>query len=185
MPPTSAKMPDAHAADADLIARTRAGDPSALAALYRSYGPAVLTVALRLLASHAEAEDVLHDLFVGLPEALRRFEDRGLLGAWLKRVAARMALMRLRSTRRRAEVDLTAASDVALRDEGSRADTRAALEAAIRSLSPALRTVFVLREIEGLTHQEIADMLQISTSASEARLSRATSSLRARLAGSR
>lgn len=178
-------MPEGPSAEADLIVRVRAGDPDALATLYRLHGSQVLSVAARLMGSRSDAEDVLHDLFVGLPEALRRYEDRGTLGAWLRRVAARMALMRMRSTSRRGEVDLLAASHVAHREENTRSGDRPALEAAIRSLSPALRAVFVLREIEGLTHHEIAGMLSISTSASEARLSRAMSTLRVMLQESR
>lgn len=171
--------------EADLIARTRGGDATALEAIYRAHATRILTVATRLLDSRADAEDVLHDLFVGLPEALRRYEHRGHFGAWLGKVAVRMSLMRMRSGRRRGEVDLDAARDVAKRDDSARAAAHDALELAIASLSPALRAVFVLREIEGFTHQEIAAVLRISTSASEARLSRATAAIRKRLGGDR
>src|SRR4051812_45618776 len=92
--------------DADLTLAARAGDAEALGALYRRYGDALMAVAFRLLYSVPDAEDVLHDVFVGLPEALRRYEERGALEPWLKRVTARVALSRLRSDRGAHQVDV-------------------------------------------------------------------------------
>lgn len=90
-------------ADALLVDRVRSGDGDALGALYDQHAPRLLRVAWRMLGERAEAEDVLHDLFVGLPEALRRYDDRDRLDAWLIRCVVRLALMRLRQTRRRGE----------------------------------------------------------------------------------
>src|SRR5213593_5157435 len=91
---------------ASLIAEARAGGPEALAALYLEHGGALFRLAYRLVGAREDAEDVVHDVFVGLPEALRRYEERGSFAPWLKRVTARLALMRLRSRRRRREVAL-------------------------------------------------------------------------------
>jgi RNA polymerase sigma-70 factor (ECF subfamily) len=93
----------------DLIAATRSGDATALARLYEQHAGLLLRSATLLLRSRADAEDLVHDLFVGLPEALAHYEERGALAAWLGRVATRMALVRLRTRRRRHEVDLDAA----------------------------------------------------------------------------
>src|SRR2546426_4641742 len=84
----------------------RRGDPEALASLYRTHGAVLFRLAYRLVGAREDAEDVVHDVFVGLPEALRRYEERGSFAAWLKRVTARVALMRLRSGKRRREVAL-------------------------------------------------------------------------------
>jgi RNA polymerase sigma-70 factor (ECF subfamily) len=167
--------------ESELIERTARGDSAALAALYRLHGSMVLTLAYRLTGERADAEDVLHDVFVGLPEALRRYEHRGSFGAWLRRVAVRVALMRLRAVRRRREVDI----DPELSTEGvARAmDDKRALEMALGRLSPALRSVVVLKVIEGYSHREIAELLHISPAASEARLSRAMTALRVQLRG--
>ncbi|PYO64311.1 MAG: hypothetical protein DMD71_13475, partial [Gemmatimonadetes bacterium] len=86
------------------MAAARRGEPPALAALYRAHGAAVFRLAYRLTGTREDAEDVVHDVFVGLPEALLRYEERGRLQSWLKRVAARVALMRLRQRGRRREV---------------------------------------------------------------------------------
>src|ERR1043165_8385605 len=82
--------------DAQLVVATRSGDMSALAEIYDRYARRLMAVAYRLLASREAAEDVLHDVFVGLPEALRRYEERGRLESWLKQVTARVALSALR-----------------------------------------------------------------------------------------
>jgi RNA polymerase sigma-70 factor, ECF subfamily len=158
-----------------MVAATRAGDPAALATLYRRFADAALAVAYRLLLSRADAEDVVHDLFLGLPEALRKYDERGALAAWLKRVTVRLALSRLRSPSRR-EVALEAAHAVAaVADDPA---GRIALADALAALPASLRAVLVLKEIEGFSHAEIAGMLGISTGASEVRLHRALRSVR-------
>ena len=163
--------------DPDLIARLRRGDAAALTAIYSRFGGELLSLAARLTGSTEEAEDILHDLIVGLPEAMKSYDERGKLRAWLKRIVVRMSLMRLRSARRRRETALDDAGEVA--DLTPRTgDTAEAIEAALRGLSPAVRAVVVLRFIEGHSHREIADTLGISVDASEARLSRGIAAMR-------
>src|SRR5436190_14222986 len=90
--------------DAELVARARAGSPEALCSLYAQHARVVMTLACRRLGSRSDAEDVLHDVFLGLPEALRRYDERGRFEFWLKRLTARVALSRLRAHMRRREV---------------------------------------------------------------------------------
>src|SRR3954464_9809113 len=82
--------------DADLTARASAGDAAALGRLYDRHAAPMLAIAYRLLQSRADAEDVVHDVFVGLPEALRRYDERGAFASWLRKITARVALARLR-----------------------------------------------------------------------------------------
>jgi len=171
--PRAAATPAPHS-DAELVRRTSAGDNDALALLYERHGGRLLTVAYRLLGSRADAEDVVHDVFVGLPEALRRYDERGSLGAWLRVITARMALARMRREQLRGEVD--SGADIAAPPRDALAAVT--LENALRALTPSLRAVVVLREIEGFTHKEIASMLGISRGASEVRLHRAIAELR-------
>src|SRR5438094_7528073 len=89
---------------ASLIAEARAGSPDALSALYLEHGAALFRLAYRLVRAREDAEDVVHDVFVGLTEALRRYEERGSLVGWLQRVTARVALISLRSGERPREV---------------------------------------------------------------------------------
>lgn len=183
------------AADA-VLAGARRGEPDALARLYCAYAGALTAAAARMLGSRADAEDVVQDLFVGLPEALARYEERGQLGAWLRRLVVRLALGRLRAERRRGEVSLPgtdAGPDARGGDASGRrplagsspADTlvdRVALERAVAALPEPLRLVFLLREVEGYAHHEIAALLGITRGASEMRLFRAVRRLRALLA---
>ena len=169
--------------DSTLVERARAGEPAALGALYERHGGALLALARRLLGNGEDAEDVLHDVFLGLPEALRRYEERGALDAWLKRVTARVALNRLRSRARARERSLDPGLHAppvpgALHDA-------LALEQAIAALPDTLRAVFVLREIAGLPHAEVARLLEITPGASEVRLHRAIRALRLSLGTSR
>jgi RNA polymerase sigma-70 factor (ECF subfamily) len=125
----------------------------------------------------------LHDLFVGLPEAIRKFEGRGSLEGWLKRVLVRLVLMRQRAQRRRREV---AFDDQTPDRAASRATDESGtldLERVLAELPDDLRAVLVLRETEGYSHKEIGVMLGITPGASRVRLSRAIKLLRAGLRG--
>ena len=158
-----------------LIEAVRTGSPEALASLYRDHGPALYRLAYRLTGTREDAEDVVHDVFVGLPEALIRYEERGKFPSWLKRVTARVALGRLRDRTRRHEVSLE------LADHPSRppANTDAvAVETALDSLPDPLRAAVLLREVEGYSHREVADLLGISVGASRVRTARGLARLR-------
>jgi RNA polymerase sigma-70 factor, ECF subfamily len=152
-----------------------------LAALYRQYAPALMRVAYHFTGSRADAEDVLHDVFLGLPEALRRYEERGRMEAWLVRLTVRVALTRGRRRRRAAETPIDNKAIDASGREADRAIARADLRSALRALPATLRAVVVLKEIEGYAHAEIAEMLGISVGASEVRHCRAMQRLRAAL----
>jgi len=155
---------------------THTGAPSELEVIYRRYADAVYTLALRITGSREDAEDVLQDVFVALPGALQSYREEGRFESWLKRVAARIALMRLRSKNRKQEKPL----EEALLNGASSTNAleQIALERALQRLPEPLRAVFVLREIEGFTHAEIAELLNISAANSATRLSRAWAALR-------
>ena len=160
-----------------LVRRAAAGDPEALHALYEEHSDTVFAVAYRLTDSSADAKDVLQNVFVQLPGALETFDQRSSLGTWLRVVATRAALQLIRARRRRREVpfehDLSSRPPPIL-------DT-IALERALAALPDTLRTVIILKEIEGYSHKEIGEFLEIAPSASMVRLSRARASLRAAL----
>lgn len=165
------------ASDADVVAAARTGDMPALGILYGRYASALLATAYRLLYSREDAEDVVHDVFARLPEALRKFREPGNLPAWLKRVTVRVALSRQRADAARPSGALD--DQIAARSH----DLHAAmsLRQAVAELNPALRAVLVLKEIEGFSHSEVADLLDISVGTSEVRLHRAMRALRTSL----
>lgn len=162
-----------------LLEEARRGSRRALAELYREYGSVVYDAAHRILRSGADAEDVTQDVFVGLPEALRGFEGRGSFDRWLKKVAVRAALMRLRGRRRLDRLDEAGSpGGDAARDHAGAVMDRIVLERALGELPDSLRLVFVLKEIDGYSHRETARMLGITERASEVRLFRARMRLR-------
>ncbi len=159
-----------------VLARAKGGDPQALATLFDTHAHAVYSVALNILRAPADAEDVLQDVFVGLPDALGRYDGRGSFAGWIKRVTVRVALMRLRRGRRRQHLALPEVRETDRHDD--RIINRVALERALDQLSEKLRTTFVLRAIEGYSHEETARFLGISPAAVGLRMLRAKRELR-------
>jgi RNA polymerase sigma-70 factor (ECF subfamily) len=173
----------------ELIRSARAGEAAGIGGLYERYATALYRTAYRLAGSTADAEDVVHDVFVGLPEALRRYEDRGNFAAWLARVTVRRTLMHARSDRRRREVNLDevvpALAGKHPDDVAEAADLRRAVHVAVLALPDGLREVFALRQLEGYSHEEIGALLGITAGASRVRLARALAALRHALANAR
>jgi RNA polymerase sigma-70 factor, ECF subfamily len=173
--------PDPQDIGPDLLARIGAADPEAVAVLYDRYAPSIYRLSYRLMGEEADAQDVVHDVFVGLPVAIKTFEGRGSFEGWLKRVTTRVALMTLRRRRTGREFTLGWFPSKRTDAEESRAVDRLDLWAALAKLTPALRVVFVLKEVEGYSHGEIAKLLGIRVSASKVRLYRARQRLQAYL----
>jgi RNA polymerase sigma factor (sigma-70 family) len=165
-----------------LIRRVASGDADALALLFARYAAVLHRLAYRLLGSADEADDVVQDVFVGLRMAFARYEERGNLERWLRQVTSRVALMRLRSERRRLATAQRSMdfSDISCFPSGD-APLRHAIDEAIAELSDELRTVFVLRVVEDYSHEEIASALGIRVGTSKVRLHRAVRRLRRRL----
>jgi len=160
--------------------KPREADEAILERIFREHGQLVLDTAYRLTGSVSDAEDVLQDVFLGLPAALERYQPRDTFAAWLRRVTVRVALMRLRRDRGRREIALDTVPEPSVRAHDSSAE-RAEIERAIAALPAGLRTVFVLREVEGYSHAEIADLLDIREGTSQVRHHRAVRLLRAAL----
>lgn len=162
---------EARVDDVDLV---RQGDEAALCRIIEQHSDLVYGIALRVTGCEADAADVLQEVFIALPDRLRTFRG-GHFGAWLKVVACRQALMLLRSERRRDRYRFVPAGAGSLED---RTLLRVDLELALGRLDPLLRAVFLLKEIEGFTHMEIAEAMDISENASQMRLYRARRALR-------
>jgi RNA polymerase sigma-70 factor (ECF subfamily) len=166
------------------LERIERGDLSALGELFEGYGTLVYRTALGLTGDTADAEDVTQDVFLRLPAVLGGFT--GTLAnfpGWIRRIAVRQALMHMRTARRRREVSVEGVAALFTPADGTA--SRLTLAAALERLSPEHRTVFLLKEVEGYDHAEIAELLGITTSNSEVRLHRARRQLRDLLKGSR
>ena len=158
-----------------------ASEAEALSVIYRSYGGMLLTVLRQLVGSQADAEDVLHDVFTRLPWMITLYREHSF-GGWLRQVAVRVALTRLRSERRRREstlADVTSlADDKANTSDFDALQQRDLVRGAIERLTEPLRQVVVLRVFFEFSHQQIGDALGISPTASEVRMCRALKQLR-------
>jgi RNA polymerase sigma-70 factor, ECF subfamily len=164
--------------------RVAAGDTAALGELFVEFGDLVFRAALRLTGSQADAEDVTQELFLRLPRTVAGFGgDASRFPGWIHRVAVRQALMQMRSGRRRREVDVDGVAALLAPPDDTL--NRLTLETALARLSAEHRLVFLLKEVEGFSHAEIAELVGISVSNSEVRLHRARRELRDMLRGSR
>lgn len=160
-----------------LIAQAALGSHDALAALFQLHSEQVHRIAYRLTMSADDADDVVQDLFIGLPEALSAYSGTGDFAGWLRRVTVRTTLMRMRANKRRAISALRAQSEKEIALSNFLLD-RMAIATAVRALPENLRTVFMLHEIEGYSHSEIAQVLGIRSGTAEVRLHRARKKLR-------
>lgn len=163
--------------DEALVREAADGSRSALGELYGRHRESVFRLALRLTGSESGAEDILHDVFVGLPRALERYEERGQFSSWIRRVAARVALMRLRARRDQVALD----RETFVHSESTGPVERVAAARAVAAMPEALRVVFLLTEVEGYSHRDVGELLDISVNASRTRLHRAWTFLHKRL----
>lgn len=170
--------------DRDLLDRIRAGDRSAERDLYDAHVDRVYRLAFRMTGDPALAQDFTQDAFVRAFERLEGFRGDSSLSTWLHAVTASVVLNGLRKVKRfrQREADLESARRVAREEGGLEPDLRERLARAIDRLPEGYRTVFLMHDVEGFTHEEIARALGVATGTSKAQLSRARAKLRAELA---
>ena len=169
--------------EVSLAARARDGDMKAFEQLYRRYVGRVHAVCLRLAGNPTLAEECTQDAFVKAWESLAKFRGDSAFGTWLHRIAVNAVLERHRTQLRQAawvvhkDDEVLEAVPAPASEPGADLD----LEESIAELPPAARMVFVLFDVEGHTHEEIADMTGLAVGTSKAHLHRARQILRARL----
>lgn len=169
--------------DQALAAQARDGDTKAFETLYRRHVGRVHAVCLRLAGNRALAEECTQDAFIKAWESLKSFRGDAGFGTWVHRIAVNAVLERHRTQLRQAAW-VTAGDEELLesvpgqdQDPGHGVD----LEECIAGLPPAARMVFVLFDVEGHSHEEIAGMTGLAVGTSKAHLHRARQILRARL----
>jgi len=173
----------------------RAGDRNEFARLVDLFSGKIYRLALQITSNTQDAEDVLQETFLKAFHALPRFEGRSSLSTWLYRIAVNEALMILRQQKMQFSLfenndgsEEENIEDLQLVDwcclpetELQSTETRRVLDEAVQRLSPALRLVFLLRDVEGLSVKDTADALGITESAVKVRLLRARLRLREEL----
>jgi RNA polymerase sigma-70 factor, ECF subfamily len=173
---------EARAADARLSAACRAGNIEAYEELYRAQSSRMKSIALNLLGNAHDAEDVVQETFLKIHRGIRYFKGQSAFSTWTYRILVNCCYdMRRKKTRRMetAEQDLVA-DDQTFDSPAPMHDhpLRMALEKCVQQLTPYLRSVFLLYEVEGFKHAEIGLMLGISEMASKNALYQAKRKLR-------
>ena len=178
-------VPGLPTAASDLVVeRARRGDLGAQEQIYRAYEGPVYNLARRICATAEDAEEVLQETFIEVFRSLRRYRAEGTLWAWVRKIAASKALMRLRSDRLRHTEQLDESIDFKpTPDAGPALSRRLDLEDALALLTDTARAVVWLHDVEGYTHEEIAELMNRSVSFSKSQLSRAHARLRHWLGG--
>lgn len=176
-----------HQSDLELVKRAQHGDSDAFAALFYAHKPRVYSLCLRMTNNTAEAEDLTQDAFLQVFRKLATFRGDSALSTWLYRVAVNTVLMHFRKKGlRQVSLDESSNQDtrVVKREYGSVDERlsgcvdRIALARAMQDLPAGYRTIFLLHEIKGYEHQEIARILRCSVGNSKSQLHKAKLKMR-------
>ena len=184
--------------DSELVERIRRGDEAAFQAMVGRYSGELFGLAFSLLGNAADAEDVVQQAFLGAFQRINSFENRSSLKTWLVSIVVNQSSKARRSKRVRRAVSLDGGGDatsgeaarangedgaLGVRPPSAAVDSRADVATMLETLSPEYRDVIVLRELQRMTYDEIAESLQIPRGTVESRLFRARRDLRKKFAG--
>lgn len=175
--------------EADAIRLAQQGDPDAFERIYRLHSRRVYALCLRMVGNTAEAEDLAQEAFLQLFRKIATFRGESAFSTWLHRLAVNVVLMRLRK-KTLSETSLEETTEPDEESGGPRKDIggpdlrlsgsidRVNLQRAIEELPPGYKSVFVLHDIQGYEHNEIADIMGCSIGNSKSQLHKARTRLR-------
>lgn len=186
--PSGRQPTAAGAADAEVLARAQAGDHQAFAQLYSMHKRRIYSLCLRMVGNVAEAEDLTQEAFLQLHRKIATFRGDSAFSTWLHRLAINVVLMQLRK-KGLSLISLDEAMEPAPEEGPGRsfgapdptlsgAIDRLALERAVAGLPAGYRLIFILHDVEGFEHNEIAAMLDCSIGNSKSQLHKARLKLR-------
>jgi RNA polymerase sigma-70 factor, ECF subfamily len=184
-----AGAPQGRTADLALVERCRKGDLGAFEEVYRAHSGRLYSVACRMLGNPADAEDLLQEIFLAAHRKLDSYRGEAALGTWLYRLATNLCLDHLRSRAARTNQvtgaldDEIGLQDTASRGLAERTVTKMDIERALQALPEGCRAAFVLHDVEGLEHREVADVLGIAEGTSKSQVHKARLRLRTLLGG--
>lgn len=159
------------------------GDERALRALWSQHAPHIDAVVRRLAGDPDLAEDIAQEVWIQIFRALPTYRGESQFGTWAHRIAVNRTLNALRRTRRLTKIETDMEEETVSVDHGGeRAMLRSVIDAAAAQLSPGARTVFLMHDVEGYTHEEIATELGITPGGSKSQLFKARAKLRRLLA---
>lgn len=164
--------------EVELLEGCLQNDRKAQKKLYYKYCNAMYSIAFRILKDEDEASDALQEAFIQVFKDLKTFRKESTIGAWIKTIVIRTALRRLKKNVFTQEIDERTMN---MPSQSSCSLTSEYIEKTILSLPTGYRTVFLLIEVEGYTHKEVAEMLNISEGTSKSQLFYAKRHLRSLL----
>ena len=181
--------------DSELVESFRAtNDTAAFIELTSRYTQKVHNLAMRITRIEEDAEEILQDVFITVYNKIQSFEGKSAFSSWLYRLTANTSFMKLRKRRQHAAIsldDLGAGASEGLANSRSdscdinyltsRHELRKELEAAIEELPDEYKVIFILRDVDGLSNQEVGEVLDLSVPAVKSRLHRSRMMLRKRL----
>jgi RNA polymerase sigma-70 factor (ECF subfamily) len=181
--------------EGQLVSEAKAGNYAAFEELVNRYEKKIYRLGMNITGNREDAEDVLQDAFLKAFEHLKDFREDSRFYTWITRIAVNEALMKLRKRKSSKEVGMEDSEDengdVQVREfadwkpnpeqQFAQTELEQILQTAVGTLSPGFRTVFYLRDVEGLSTEETAELLDLSVGAVKARLFRARLRLREEL----
>lgn len=171
------------ATDPLTIRRAIDGDESAMRTLWVEHSPRIDAVVRRLVGDPDQAADIAQEVWIQIFRALPSWRGDSQFSTWAHRIAVNRTLNALRSVRRLAKLEVVMEDDtVSVEDDSDRSFLAQSIDEAVQKLSPGARSVFVLHDIEGYTHEEIAKELGITSGGSKSQLFKARAKLRRLLA---
>jgi RNA polymerase sigma-70 factor (ECF subfamily) len=169
--------------DHQLVQRAIAGDERAMRLLWSRHSPHIDAVVRRLVGDPDLAADIAQDVWIQIFRALPGYRGDSQFGTWAHRIAVNRTLNALRKVRRLAKIEVDIEDDSASVDQdGERTLLAQTIEEATKKLSPGAREVFLLHDVQGYTHEEIAKELGITSGGSKSQLFKARAKLRKLLA---
>ena len=175
--------------EADVIRLAQRGDSSAFERLYRMHNRRVYSLCLRMVGNTAEAEDLTQEAFLQLFRKISSFRGESAFSTWLHRLSVNVVLMKLRK-KRMPETSLEEATEPDEESGGPRRDfgtadlqltgsvDRVNLQRAVEQLPPGYKAIFVLHDVQGYEHNEIAEIMGCSIGNSKSQLHKARMRLR-------
>jgi RNA polymerase sigma-70 factor (ECF subfamily) len=166
------------------IQRAIQGDEAAMRSLWTRHAPHIDAVVRRLVGNDLDlAADVAQEVWIQIFRALPQYRGDSQFGTWAHRIAVNRTLNALRKTRRLAKIETDVEEDTAsVEPDTERSLMMQTIESAATKLSPGARAVFLLHDVEGYTHEEIAERLGITSGGSKSQLFKARAKLRTLLA---
>jgi RNA polymerase sigma-70 factor (ECF subfamily) len=167
----------------DLIRLAAEGDARAIRMLYDRYAPRVYAVVRRIAADDDVAQDYAQEAWIRAIRALPTFRGDARFSTWLHRIAVNAALQSLRKADTRARREEPFAQDVPIGPSHADSLLQQRLERALETLPEGMREVLILHDVEGYTHEEIGDVLGVTSGTSKSQLFKARAKMRALLHG--